>query len=139
MCLNLAHQAINGALRKKAGSHPAHRTCLQRVKRALFSRPDGSHSFQSRCTLHAELSLSLLHQTSGGADPGKINMPLDDFKCGCFLLLWGYKGPSITAVCPPSLTDAEPLNYMIKGCHRESMKAARPCRFSSGCRLTASS
>lgn len=56
--------------------------------------------------------------------PGKINMPLDDFKCGCFLHLWSYKGPSITAVRPPSLTAAAPLNCVIKGFHRESMKAA---------------
>lgn len=76
-------------------------------------------SLSAWCVSHRELSLSLLCQTSGRIDPGKINMPLDDFKCSCFLLSWGYKGPSITAVSPPSLTDAKLLNYMIKGCHRE--------------------
>lgn len=52
-------------------------------------------------------------------------MPLRDFECGCFLLLRGYKGASITAVSPPSPTAAEPLNSVIKGCYRASMKAAR--------------
>lgn len=76
-----------------------------------------------------EPSLSLLFQTSGRIDPEKINMPLDDFKCGCFPPLWGYKGTSITAVSCLSLTDAEPLNCMIKGCHSKEHESNRDTSF----------
>lgn len=43
------------------------------------------------------------------------------------------KDPQLRPLLPPSLTAAKSLNYMIKGCHRESMKATWWNQFPSGC------
>lgn len=59
--------------------------------------------------------------TSGRIDPVRINILLEDFKCGSFFTLMGLQ----RSVSPSSLTSIELLNGAIKGCYRESMKAAR--------------
>lgn len=132
LCLNLAHQTINTALKRKLDPVFAHWAFLQRVNSHFYG-----HSFSlglmrltqtasasvAHCMLGAVIVCSAT--TSGRIDPGRINMPLDDFKCGCFFTLMGQQ----RNVSSPSLTAAERLNCTIKGFHREIMKAVRWYQF----------
>ena len=71
LCWNLAHRIIN--TRQRAGSHRARRTSLPTSKQSFYMLPHASSFSGRRASLASrwEPSLSLLCQTSAGADPRK--------------------------------------------------------------------
>lgn len=97
------------------------------------SRPDASHTNSSSCERRREPPLFLLCRTSGRIDPG-VNQYARwmTSNAASFYFSGATKDLQLRRGPPPSLTGAEPLNYMIKGCHRESMKATRRYQFPPG-------
>lgn len=125
---------INTALKKTAGSCFARWTFLLRVN-SLFSVLSfplaiciwHKQLFSAASVSCCELSLSLLCQTSGLTERKSI--------CHCMTsntAAFYFHEATKDLQLRPSLTNAELLNYMIKGCHSESMKAAQWYRFPSG-------